>query len=94
MSNGKDWVSSEKPWIWGGSHPELQEGEVFLTNVYNEHPGQSDPSFEAISWKTKRRGRTAYDMGGHSVSGLRPVFVARQELVDAGVDVPATRRTP
>lgn len=86
-------MSSENPWIWGGNHPERREGEVFLVNVQDEHPGMPNPYFDTIRWETKRRGQTACDLGGHSVSGLRPVFVSRQELVDAGVNVSATRRT-
>jgi len=52
-------------------HPEIREGEVWLTN---------DSGHQFLStFKTKRTGRLAYDVGGEVVDGLRPVFVSREE---------------
>ena len=57
------------------SHPELREGEIFLSNVDDEH-------YPRIKWKTKRRGIVAYDRDGNIIEkrkGLRPVFVQADE---------------
>lgn len=56
-------------------HPELQDGEVFLTNTYID-------DFDRIQWKTKRMGEQAYDKNGKPVpgySGIYPVFVQKSE---------------
>ena len=64
-------------------HPELQEGEVYLTN--------SDSSgFCDIGWKSKRAGKIPLDRLGRPISSLAwsgafPVFVKAKELAVAGV---------
>ncbi len=44
-------------------HPELLEGEVFLTNA-------SDENFGSIGWLTKRMGVVAYDISGKRIKGV------------------------
>lgn len=75
------------------AHPELKKGEVFLTNTSDERiPFHSDrdckweSGWEAILWKTKRRGITAYDIYGHPFNYAFPVFVRKSELLKAGVN--------
>ncbi len=72
-------------------HPEIQNGEVFLTNVGDNHDFSSvymehGDGFSNIGWKTKRRGSIAYDIYGKPVSGMKPVFVQRDELKKGGID--------
>ena len=53
-------------------HPELEEGEIFLTNSsYEDYP--------KLIWETKRQGIIAYDINGKSVKGLFPIFVQKKE---------------
>lgn len=63
-------------------HPELQEGEVFLRNT-------DSVGFRKIGWKTKRQGRTPYDVYGNVINSpspnFFPVFVQRSELEEAGI---------
>ncbi len=81
------------------AHPELREGEVFLTNAsddcmrmgfrslrdrYEEVDYRS--GWDAIGWKTKRRGIAAYDVFNNPIDGMFPVFVQREELVRAGIN--------
>jgi hypothetical protein len=54
-------------------HPEQGVDEIYLGNFTNE-------SYTQVSWKTKRRGKIAYDINGNILSELRPAFVLRQEL--------------
>lgn len=54
------------------NHPELMTGEMFLTN-------SASNDFRHIGHKTKRVGLIAYDIYGNVVSGLKPVFVQKQE---------------
>jgi len=64
-------------------HPELQPGEIWLTNT-------SPYSFANIPWSTKRMGRIAYGMRGNMVNpkeGVKPVFVKRSELEQHGVSI-------
>jgi hypothetical protein len=82
-------------------HPELQEGEVFLMNTSDEPipillgmVGGICPVFkrdiksgwESIGWKTKRRGKMAYDANNIPIAGEFPVFVQRKELLARGID--------
>jgi hypothetical protein len=55
-------------------HPELRDDEQFLYNVYESN------DLSRVPYTSKRRGMTAYDIYGHSVSGLRPVFANRNEI--------------
>jgi len=60
-------------------HPELHEGEVFLTNsTLKDYP--------RICWKTKRSGMIAYDINGVPVKDLMPVFVQQSEISKDGED--------
>ncbi len=75
------------------NHPELKEGEVFLTNTESDEYEFRFPRFDdfghgfaAIGWKTKRKGSVAYDIYGKPVRGLIPVFVQREELKKGGID--------
>ena len=54
------------------NHPELKEGEVFLTNTAN-------PEMTNIGWESKRLGVVAYDIHGLIVKGLYPVFKNKDE---------------
>jgi len=63
------------------THPELQEGEVFIGNVTTE-------VFNGSWWIDKRLGNVAYDINGISIMKGRdffPMFVNRQEIEKAGV---------
>lgn len=65
------------------SHPELEKGEVYLTNV-------TAKDFHRIGHRTKRMGRVAYDRKGYpikEIEGLYPVFVQRSELEGKGIDI-------
>jgi len=58
------------------NHPELQSGEIFLTNIDSEH-------LHLIQWKTKREGKIAYDCDGQKFGehpDIFPIFVKREEL--------------
>jgi hypothetical protein len=66
---------SEKKDYWN-NHPEIQDGEIFLTNVDNEH-------ISVIHWSTKRFGIVAYDRNGNIFGEYPktfPVFVKKEEL--------------
>lgn len=72
-------------------HPELKEGEVFLTNVSNDDMSRRimnsrETDWEAIGWKTKRLGNIAYDIYNKIIVGMFPVFVQRSELQKSGID--------
>ena len=62
------------------THPEMQEGEVFWSNIH------SVANLEAVGWTTKRLGEVAYDSYGKEIKGMRPVFIQRTELSEAGVN--------
>ena len=55
------------------THPELQQGEMFVTNSTMEH-------LDTIGWKTKRTGKIAYDIGGKEIHWLVPVFRQSNEV--------------
>jgi len=54
------------------THPELKEGEMFLSN-------NSFEEYTHIGWKTKRLGIQAYTIDGEELTVLRPVFVRNEE---------------
>ncbi len=59
-------------------HPEIREGEIFLTN-------STVKEYEKVGWKTKRMGYIALDVNGNiidSTSGLFPVFLQKKEYDD------------
>ncbi|MFA5732018.1 MAG: hypothetical protein WC934_08440 [Acidithiobacillus sp.] len=45
-------------------HPELQEGEMWLTNINNDY------EFNKISYKTKRIGKVAYNIYGKVIKDI------------------------
>lgn len=61
------------------NHPELREGEVWLTN-----DEANDVAYKEWikDWKTARVGAWAYDIYGEKVEGLRPIFVSKEEVED------------
>lgn len=64
-------------------HPEATSEEVFIGNLF-------PVDFRLVGWTTKRMGVNAFDRDGVPLSRqprFRPVFVQRQELVDAGVAI-------
>lgn len=72
-----------------GTHPEMADDEVFLTNCfdYNCEEIGWKTNYDEIGWKTKRKGKIAYDADGNAVDSINklfPVFVKKQELRDAG----------
>lgn len=54
------------------NHPELREGEIWITN--------SSELSQEVGWKTKRCGKTAYDVYGKSLKYLVPVFAQKFEI--------------
>ena len=60
-------------------HPELQAGEMYLTNCYDRTPFDQDDSYHEIGWKTKRRGKISYDNNGNIIADLYPVFIQIEE---------------
>jgi hypothetical protein len=73
-------------------HPELREGEVFFDNasdlplppIIGIRP--TTTYWQMITWRTKRRGKVAYDDSCHVLEGKFPVFVRRKELSDGGIN--------
>ena len=65
-------------------HPEATADEIMIGNIY-------PCDFGRIGWKTKRLGKVPLDHSGKKLKGgnMRPVFVARAELLAANVDIPA-----
>ena len=64
-------------------HPELQEGEVYITDIFPS-------TFEKVGWKTKRLGKVAYKKStGEPIPehfNRRPLFAQRSEVEVAGID--------
>jgi len=58
-------------------HPEQKRGEVLLGN-------EDNATYKASRWKTKRKGKIAYNPSGQALSGnspvLYPIFVKRAEV--------------
>lgn len=71
------------------AHPELNDGEVWLTNAADDDRDftlDHRSSWESIEWKTKRRGGIAYTTDDKPIKGMFPVFVQKKELIEAGID--------
>lgn len=64
----KDWEEKFK------AHPELREGEIFLTNADEE-------DFNKCGYITKRKGEKAFDMKGNlmEIANYFPIFVNKEE---------------
>jgi hypothetical protein len=60
---------------FNSTHPEMEKGEMLLTNIAKNDPYE----YKRIGWSTKRKGQKAYDIGGAVVPFLEPVFVQRKE---------------
>ena len=58
------------------THPELRDGEIFLTNVYS-YGGAGGAN--NIGWVTTRFGKCAYTIFGERAAGCIPVFVQKSE---------------
>ena len=74
---------------FNNNHPKLQEGEVFISNIWFEDssdPKDSRTDWETIGWRTKRMGSIAYDSNGNVIPDACPVFAKRAEMRDAGVE--------
>ena len=68
-------------------HPELLSGEIFFSN--------SDASgFEAIKFKTKRKGNQSYDGKGNKLFtvGWFPIFLHQTELSQLAVSLSDIRK--
>lgn len=63
------------------NHPELQPGEVWLTNIRTNRRNSN-----IIGWKTQRVGKAAFDKYGNPLDDLFPVFVRREELIKVGLN--------
>ena len=83
--------NSEKSKVKNFKHPELQTGEIFLTNIsskyywnrelglYERSPKSLKINFKEIGYKSKRLGKNAYNQNGNLIRGQRPVFVKKKE---------------
>jgi len=67
--------------MFGLPHPEAGEGEVWFCNGTRE-------GFARMSWRTKRLGQVAYDNLDKPAPEVWPIFVQRQELIDANEPIP------
>lgn len=61
-------------------HPELQRGEVWITNVFPEHPGSDKIEIGWCGYATKRLGNVAYDIHSNPVRQGRPLFAQEAEV--------------
>lgn len=58
------------------NHPEILEGEKFLTNTSHDMGN----CWDELICETKRRGAVAYDIWGRPVQGMYPIFVSIAEI--------------
>jgi hypothetical protein len=74
------------------THPELRDGEIFITNCRTKHPtyhvhSSSDKydkfvnhhDYDSIGWETKRKGDVAYTHDGEVIDDAYPVFIQLSE---------------
>lgn len=61
------------------THPEIRDGEMFLTNCF----GVSSDSYREIEWRTKRKGKVAYTIRGKPIENVYPVFIQIKEYDDS-----------
>lgn len=68
-------------------HPELRSNEIFFTNA-------SEKQFEMMEWKSKRKGKIAYDGKGNQLhhDDWFPVFISAEELNMSNKNISETRR--
>lgn len=57
---------------FGGDHPELRTGEIFLGNG-------NEAGFNQLCYRTKRSGRKAYGTDGKQLPQYFPIFVTIEE---------------
>lgn len=73
----RKWANSGSVVFNQQNHPEIREGEVWITNADEE-------SFGEIGWRSKRRGVIAMDKFGQPLGnrwrGAFPVFALKSEL--------------
>jgi len=67
--------------MFGLPHPEAAESEVWFCN-------STPDGFARMSWRTKRHGKVAYDNHDKPIPELWPIFIQRQELIDANEPFP------
>ena len=70
MSRKEEMIEEKRN--YNETHPELREGEMFLTNTTNE-------DYVKIGWISKRRGNHAYTIHGTEIKWYAPVFVQKKE---------------
>jgi hypothetical protein len=58
-------------------HPEQEDDELFIDNF-------EERQVREVLWKTKRVGKLSYNKQGLVMQDRVPMFVKRQEVVDAG----------
>ena len=77
---------SRNPNFHTSLHPELRQGEVFLTNA-------NPQTYSIIKWNSKRKGRQPYDGEGNPInaSAWFPVFIQERELEKSGTTLSETR---
>ncbi|MEK7635331.1 MAG: hypothetical protein AAB446_02810 [Patescibacteria group bacterium] len=88
--------TSNKKGDFNRNHPERQSDEVFITNADNVDQSDSmiggprdflfitGSSWDNVGWKTKRKGKVAYDIEGKPLGnrwpGAFPVFAKQEEI--------------
>ena len=58
------------------THPELLDGEMFLTNIYKYN---NELHYYSIGYNTKRKGNIAYTTDGEISKHSFPVFIDKKE---------------
>ena len=61
-------------------HPELREGEIWLSNVLKEYnSSRRTKCYDDFTYKSKRLGKQAYDIHGNLIEEASPVFISKAE---------------
>jgi hypothetical protein len=62
--------------IFNETHPELLEGEMFLSNQFGlSENAQQNPFFVRLQYPSKRFGIIAYQRNGVKLKNAQPVFI-------------------
>ena len=72
------------------THPEIREGEVFITNILDSSSSDIHTHdslfgvgrYSDIKWETKRKGDIAYTTEGEVIDDAYPVFIQVKEYED------------
>ena len=64
-----------------GNHPEKLDNELFLCNVDSKFVNFN------VAWKTQRKGIQAFDIDDKPLQGYYPLFVNKQEVLNAPENV-------